>query len=332
MVSSNVRYRLREIVQTHGRSLARNPQRCDAYLADLLPKNQQFRKLLVQVIRSGLIEEMLPQPELASLSGLIRKFTKEADVSHEVAEEVILSWAYALTEDPIALEKIKTTPSTNWVGVAGIAALCGLLVFALFGMGNLFLQVEESDNASRLNQTVLETTTIDAPVVDIPTMPAAIKPSPKVVVEKKEPIPQPEVIREKVIVQDEKAFAKGAYKAIRYVQDFAAFWGERQKKLDAQAVIAQLKQKTNSSYYRDQYRLLQGEIDGYNQKLDQSSQEYAVLVKELCGWVVNHSNYQEHVPKTLLFEVLERQLKRCPSEVSGTREFLESDLRQSSVL
>lgn len=360
MVATNARYRLREILQTHGRGLARNPQRCDAYLSDLLPKDVNLRQNLVKAIRLGFIEELLPTPEDANLRTLTRKFMKEAQVSKDDAEEVILSWAYALTEDPLALEKINTMPSHSWLGAGVMLFLVGLVITALFGLGKFFVMdefnlIEESTNSPLVAK---ETTALDSldsvshtPVIarsivkeaqaasvekprDVEVAQLKVSENMMAPAAQSKPV---EVMIEtpkappKVVIQSASSFKKQATKAIRHIQGFVAVGVERKKKGEAQAVVNQLKRKTNQPYYRQQAQQLQEEIDSLTQQLEQESQAYIKSFQALCDWSQTN-DYTTHIPNRMFSEVLKRQLKQCHRDPNRIRDNLEADLQRNSIL
>lgn len=355
MVATNARYRLREILQTHGRGLARNPQRCDAYLSDLLPKDPQLRKNLVKAIRLGFIEELLPTPEDENLGALMRRFAKEAEVSKEDAEEVIFSWAYALTEDPLALEKINIMPSHSWFGASVMFLLAGLVIAALFGMGKFFLTDELAFTSEDSEVLAISEKPAPSEVAAIPKEAQVITPSivkeaqaapTKVVIakEKEEVNPpaaqsKPPVVTmvetpkvpKKAVIHSIDSFKKQATKATRHIQGFVASWVEREKKGEAQAVVNQLKRKTNQPYYREQSQQLQAEIDILTQQLEQEASDYISTFQMLCAWT-QQNEYKSHIPNRMFSEVLKRQLQQCPSNPNRIRDDLETDLHQNSIL
>lgn len=54
---------LRRVLQRYGRDLVKQPSLCDAYLADFLPMHPTIRRYLVKALQSGIVSQMLPEPD-----------------------------------------------------------------------------------------------------------------------------------------------------------------------------------------------------------------------------------------------------------------------------
>ena len=84
-----VREKLSEIIARHGRSLAENPQRCEALLKDYCPQYKREINVLVEALKervaSDLMNSSLAMPGLVLRAKLTRRLQDELGLSQEAS-------------------------------------------------------------------------------------------------------------------------------------------------------------------------------------------------------------------------------------------------------
>lgn len=94
------RQKLREIIQTYGRSLCDDPRRCEALLRDFCPEYRGDIFVLVNALKQRVAADLLTRSESVPLKVLLARLTKrlqdEFDSSEEAARWAVESWALVL--------------------------------------------------------------------------------------------------------------------------------------------------------------------------------------------------------------------------------------------
>ena len=95
-----VREKLSEIIARHGRSLAENPQRCEALLRDYCPQYKREINVLVEALKervaSDLTNSSPGMPGLLLRAKLTRRLQDELGLSEEASKWAVDSWAMVL--------------------------------------------------------------------------------------------------------------------------------------------------------------------------------------------------------------------------------------------
>src|SRR6185503_19731806 len=95
-----VREKLSEIIARHGRSLAENPQRCEALLRDYCPQYKREINVLVEALKERVASDLMNSspaiPGLVLRAKLTRRLQYELGLSEEASKWAVDSWAIAL--------------------------------------------------------------------------------------------------------------------------------------------------------------------------------------------------------------------------------------------
>ncbi|MEN9434142.1 MAG: hypothetical protein RLZZ422_1731 [Pseudomonadota bacterium] len=122
---------LRRVLQRYGRDLVKQPSLCDAYLADFLPMHPTIRRYLVKALQSGIVSQMLPEPDPSKFMDLSKQLARVTSIDLPQAREIIQYWAHALASNPNQLIPTLTTnkPKVLSTTVLGASVLTmGLLL------------------------------------------------------------------------------------------------------------------------------------------------------------------------------------------------------------
>ena len=130
-MNREVRSVLRHIIQRYGRDLVKKPSLCDAYLADFLPMYPQIRRYLVKALQSGIVNQMLPEPDPSKFMTLSKQLTRLTALEPNEAQTIIHYWAYALSSDPQHLTT--TAPAKTNRGTILLASTLGVISLGLLG-------------------------------------------------------------------------------------------------------------------------------------------------------------------------------------------------------
>ena len=97
------RHILRKLLADYGTTLLDEPERVDAFLADLCGEYRRERYLIVQAMRWRVPADLLSQPQGAAPIGprLSRRLQEQYGLSAEAAQWAIESWAIALSDEEL---------------------------------------------------------------------------------------------------------------------------------------------------------------------------------------------------------------------------------------
>jgi hypothetical protein len=100
-----VREKLSEIIAGHGRSLAADPQRCEALLRDYCPQYKREINVLVEALKERVVADLMNSspdtPGLVLRAKLTRRLQDELGFSEEASKWAVDSWATALGVAPV---------------------------------------------------------------------------------------------------------------------------------------------------------------------------------------------------------------------------------------
>ena len=96
---------LRKLLADYGTTLLDEPERVDAFLADLCGEYRRERYLIVQAMRWRVPTDLLSQPQGAANVGprISRRLQEQYGLSEEAAQWATESWAIALDVEEFAL-------------------------------------------------------------------------------------------------------------------------------------------------------------------------------------------------------------------------------------
>lgn len=123
---------LRRVIQRYGRDLLRQPSLCDAYLADFLPMYPTVRRYLVKALQSGIVNQLLPEPDPAKFMELSKQLARITSIDLDNAKDIVGYWAHAVASDPSQLHVVPEAPQRSWKMLVGIP-LIGLAALTLLG-------------------------------------------------------------------------------------------------------------------------------------------------------------------------------------------------------
>lgn len=130
-MNREVRSVLRHIIQRYGRDLVKQPSLCDAYIADFLPMYPKIRRYLVKALQSGIVNQLLPEPDPSKFMALSKQLARLTALEPKEAQTIIQYWAYALSSDPEQLSTTAASPKSLWKPL--FASVVGALGIGLLG-------------------------------------------------------------------------------------------------------------------------------------------------------------------------------------------------------
>lgn len=130
-MNREVRSVLRHIIQRYGRDLVKQPSLCDAYIADFLPIYPKIRRYLVKALQSGIVNQLLPEPDPSKFMALSNQLARLTALEPNEAQTIIQYWAYALSSDPERLADAPKPKARLWKPI--LASLVGIVSLGLLG-------------------------------------------------------------------------------------------------------------------------------------------------------------------------------------------------------
>ena len=97
---------LRKLLADYGTTLLDDPERVDAFLADLCGEYRRERYLIVQAMRWRVPTDLLSQPQGAANVGprISRRLQEQYGLSEEAAQWTTESWAIALNIEEFPIQ------------------------------------------------------------------------------------------------------------------------------------------------------------------------------------------------------------------------------------
>ena len=347
-MNHDIQMRLRQIIEQHGRDLVRQPRLFDTYLADLLPNHPHIRRYLVKALQSGVVNQMLPEPDPSRFPALSEQLARVTALGLNEAKEIVAYWGYALASDPDVLiknrqlvPKAQANGSLKQTLLMSIVGALGLLGVAWFASNHFnaapslpSLPTETVDLMNGGKPMFVETVKIAQPPVEL--QPETVSTSTLV---------QPQVqdglvgSLETILPAVKTAKASGSTvvaptdlsptqlqslnqvqrlsrEAMNALQRFREQSERMKQKLAAQQSLTAMWDSSQAPYYRQQQFVINNHIKVLDQQLNASLQHYNSALSSLSALVQDDEVLINMLDGSELQQLIKQQVAQGKTSVS----------------
>ncbi|WP_020558100.1 hypothetical protein [Thiofilum flexile] len=350
-MNQEIRSVLRKIVQRHGRDLVKHPSLCDAYLADFLPMHPQVRRYLVKALQSGIVNQMLPEPDPNNFMALSKQLAQLTALQPAEAHSIIQYWGYALATDPEQVLASQANSSTKKPLLALLAGIIGLGVIGLLwginhwqtqadtlpiladsselmsGAKPVFIEaVEIANNTNSNTASPMQTASnfalspltqatwaMASNTAQAQSAPAnsATLPAANLA----EPVLPTEITtlapEQLQRFQQVQRAQQLNQDALNALQHFLEAQQRYTQKQQALQTLNVMFASTQESYYRQQQQAMVGQIQQLEQQLDESLKRYNSALQGLCSVIDGDVLLLDTLAGTALQTLIQRQVSQC---------------------